>query len=443
MFDISPYSMLRYTSFRCTLKIMAEVIPFKGLLYNPKKVDVSATTAPPYDIVTPAVKEKLYENSPYNVIRVDFGKDEDDDNEEKNRYTRASRHLANWQEEGILINDDRALFYCYEIEYKVNNFTEKTRGFLGAVRIEEPGSGKIHPHEETYSKPKSDRLNILRYCNANISPIFSLFSSPEKTASSILNNIVKEPPFIQSTDGDGFIHRLWRIHSIDDIKAIKEEMADKDIFIADGHHRYETALAFKQEMEQNDMNSTGSEPYDYVLMFLANTEDAGLSLLPTHRIVEIDSNIHPKSALAKYFDIQKITSEGESGLASINRMFEIMGENSHSFGMYLTNVDAYYTLIYNGSDLDVDLPPCLRKLDVSVLHKFIFQKLLNVEHFEYEMDPGIAVERAKKGLFEAVFFLNPTDINEVRDVAMAGHRMPPKSTYFYPKLLTGMVIYKF
>jgi uncharacterized protein (DUF1015 family) len=220
-------------------------------------------------------------------------------------------------------------------------------------------------------------------------------------------------------------------------------MADKDIFIADGHHRYETALAFKQEMEQKALNSTGSEPYDYVLMFLTNTEDAGLSLLPTHRIVEVDSNIHPKSALAKYFDIQKITSEGESGLASINRMFEIMGENSHSFGMYLTNVDAYYTLIYNGSDLDVDLPPCLRKLDVSVLHKFIFQKLLNVEHFEYEMDPGIAVERAKKGSFEAVFFLNPTDISEVRDVAMAGHRMPPKSTYFYPKLLTGMVIYKF
>ena len=435
--------MLRYTSFRCIFNIMAEVIPFKGLLYNPKKVDVSATTAPPYDIVTPALKEKLYESSPYNIIRIDFGKDADDDNDEENRYTRASRHLADWQKEGILINDDKALFYCYEIEYKVNNITKKTRGFLGAVRIEEPGSGKIHPHEETYSKPKSDRLNILRYCNANISPIFSLFSSTEKNVSSILDNTVKGRPFIESTDVDGFIHRLWRIDSTDDIEAIKEEMADRDIFIADGHHRYETALAFKKEMEQKGLNNTGNEQYDYVLMFLANTEDEGLSLLPTHRIVEIDSNIHAKPALAKYFDIQKITSEGMSGPIAMNRMFEIMRGNSHTFGMYLTNVDVYYALVYNGSDLDVDLPPCLRKLDVSVLHKFIFGKLLDVEHFEYEMDPGIAVERAKKGSFEAVFFLNPTDISEVRDVALAGHRMPPKSTYFYPKLLTGMVIYKF
>lgn len=422
---------------------MAVVIPFKGVLFNPEKVDVSTTMAPPYDIVTHDLKDELYNNSPHNIIRIDFGKDKDGDNEDENRYTRASRFLSDWLEEGILLRDPEPSFYCYEIRYEVNGERKKTRGFLGAVRIEELGNGRIHPHEMTYSKPKSDRLNILKYCGANTSPIFSMYSSEEKRASSILEAVTAGVPFIQAECGDGFQHCLWRISDRASLETIMQELSDKDIFIADGHHRYETALAFKKEMEGAGAGKTGDEPFNYVLMFLSNMEEDGLTLLPTHRIVEINSDIFIKEILRKHFAIQKMSSEGITEKQARERMFQEMRKNVHTFGMFLTNADTYYTLSFNSSGLETDLPECLKNLDVTVLHKLIFEELLRIEHYEYEMDPDIAVERAKKGSFEAVFFLNPTKIRDVKEVALAGHRMPPKSTYFYPKLLTGMVLYTF
>ncbi|MBS1112163.1 MAG: hypothetical protein H6Q95_455 [Nitrospirae bacterium] len=422
---------------------MAEVIPFKGVLYNPEKVNAGLVMAPPYDIITPEHKEELYKKDPFNIIRIDFGRDSDDDNEHDNRYTRASQHLSVWLKEGALIHDQEPSFYCYEISYVINGQAKKTRGFLGAVKIEDLGTGRIHPHEMTYSKPKSDRLNILRYCQANTSPIFSLYSGSEKRTSSILENIVREKPFIEAKNGDGFSHRLWKISGGSAIEAIKKEMSDKDIFIADGHHRYETSLKFKKEMEEKGLVKTGKEPFNYTLMFLANMEDDGLTLLPTHRIVEVYSNINIKETLKKYFDIQKISSPGLSEEEMRQQMFEAMRQKAHSFGMFLTNSNNYYMLSVNVSKIDLEMPECLRSLDVTVLHKLIFEKLLKIEHYEYEMDANVAVERAKKGSFEAVFFLNPTRIHDVREVALAGERMPPKSTYFYPKLLTGMVIYKF
>lgn len=422
---------------------MAEVIPFKGVLYNPERVNAALVMTPPYDIITPEHKEELYKKDPRNIIRIDFGKDDDDDNEHENRYTRAATFLSDWLKEGILISDPETSFYCYEIGYVINGQTKKTRGFLGAVKIEELGTGRIHPHEMTYSKPKSDRLNILKYCQANTSPIFSLYSSKHKMTSSILENIVREKPFIEAKNGDGFSHRLWKISGKAEIETIEKEMSDKDIFIADGHHRYETSLKFRKEMEEKGLVKTESEPFNYTLMFLANMEDDGLTLLPTHRIVEVDSNINIKETLKKYFNVQKISAPGISEEETRQRMFEAMQKKAHSFGMFLSNSNNYYALSVNGLKVDLEMPECLRSLDVTVLHNLIFEKMLKIEHYEYEMDANIAVERAKKGSFEAVFFLNSTKIHDVKEVALAGERMPPKSTYFYPKLLTGMVIYKF
>ena len=422
---------------------MAVVIPFKGILFNPEKVDVSTTMAPPYDIVTHDLKNELYKKSSCNIIRIDFGKDKDGDNEDENRYTRASKFFSDWLAEGILFRDPEPSFYCYEIRYEIHGEKKTTRGFLGVVRIEEIGKGSVHPHEMTYSKPKSDRLNILKYCSANTSPIFSMYSSEEKLASSILEDISAGTPFIQADDGDCFQHCLWRISDTASIESIRQEMSGKDIFIADGHHRYETALAFKKEMEKAGVSNTGDEPFNYVMMFLSNMEEDGLTLLPTHRIVEIDSDIYIKETLGKHFEIRKMSSEGISEERARSRMFQEMQQNVHTFGMFLTNADTYYTLSFNSSGLEADLPDCLKNLDVTVLHKRIFEELLKIKHYEYEMDPDIAVERAKKGSFEAVFFLNSTKIRDVKEVALAGHRMPPKSTYFYPKLLTGMVLYRF
>ncbi len=419
------------------------VIPFNGILYNPEKVDATLTMAPPYDIVSHGHKDDLYKRSAHNIIRIDFGKDKDGDNEHENRYTRAAAYLNDWLEQGILTRDDEKCFYCYEIRYTIDGIEKKTRGFLGAVKIEELGKGRVHPHEMTYSKPKSDRLNILRYCKANTSPIFSLYSSEEKITSSILENITGLTPCIELEYEDGFTHRFWRINDKRQIASIEKEMSDRDVFIADGHHRYETALAFKKEMEDKGLCRTGEESFNYVLMFLSNMEDEGLSLLPTHRIIEVDSEIKIRETLKQYFDLNKISSEHITGEQAITKMLETIHSKTHCFGMYLTNTGNYYTLTFNGSALDVDLPDCLKKLDVSILHKFIFENLLKVDHYEYEMDPAAAVEKAMQGSFEAVFFLNRTLLSELKEVALAGHRMPPKSTYFYPKLLTGMAIYKF
>lgn len=399
--------------------------------------------APPYDIVPPETKESLYRRSPHNIIRIDFGKDSPEDNEQENRYTRSAESLREWLRQGVFIQDKEDSFYCYEILYSFEGRKKNLRGFLGAVRLEEFGKGRIHPHEMTYSKPKSDRLKILRYCHANTSPIFALYSSGEKLASSVLEGVATEKPFIEAKDGSGFLHRLWRITESREIESIKKELASQDVFIADGHHRYETALAFREEMREKGLIKSGKEPFNYVLMFLANMEDEGLTLLPTHRIVEIDLDINPKIALRKHFSIKKISDEGVSGRDATEKMLETMKRNNRSFGMFLTNSNTYYTLSYTASDIDEGIPECLRNLDVTILHNLIFEKLLHIERYEYEKDPYIAVERAKKGSFEAVFFLNPTDVKDVKNVALADQRMPPKSTYFYPKLLTGMVLYKF
>ncbi|UCD36401.1 MAG: DUF1015 domain-containing protein, partial [Nitrospiraceae bacterium] len=284
---------------------MAEIIPFQGIIYNTEQVSPSLTTAPPYDVVTPEAKEELYRKDSRNIIRVDFGKDLDSDTEQENRYTRAAAFISSWLQEGALIKDREPYFYCYEIQYALEGVEKKTRGFFGAVKIEEIGSGRIHPHEMTYSKPKSDRLNILRYCRANTSPIFSLYSSSDRTTSALLETIVRGKPLIEAKDGDGFTHRLWRISSSHAIRTISEEMADKDVFIADGHHRYETALAFKKEMEQDGHGGSGNEPFNYVLMFLSNMEDEGLTLLPTHRIVEVNSEINIREVLTMHFSLKK------------------------------------------------------------------------------------------------------------------------------------------
>lgn len=422
---------------------MVEIIPFKGILYNPHKVDISSVMSPPYDIVTPEFKEILYNRSPYNIIRIDFGKDNEGDNEKENRYTRASRWLNDWLKQESLIQDTEPSLYCYEISYQVNDEEKNLRGFFGAVRIEELSSGKIHPHEMTYSKPKTDRLNILRFCKANISPIFSLYSSPKRITSSILENISKRDALIEAKDGDGFIHRLWRINDKASVEAIRKELSDQDIFIADGHHRYETAIEFRNEMNKRGLLKTGSESFNYAMMFFANIEDDGLTVFPTHRLAKIKKGGEIMKLLSKYFDITTINFNPSTEKQVMQEMFKAMKDCKNSFGMFSEKETAFYILKLKDHDIKIDSHPVLKNINATILHKLIFERLLNVDKFEYEMDPCLVIEKVKKGLFQAAFFLNPTRIHDVKEVAIAGQRMPPKSTYFYPKLLTGMVIYKF
>ncbi len=408
---------------------MAEIIPFKGVLYNMSKVSGEDVMAPPYDIIAPEYKEKLYSKSPYNIVRIDSGKELEGDNELQNKHTRAANNLNSWLKDRILLGSKTPAFYAYEVDYRIKGSRKRLRGFFSLVRLEELGKG-VYPHECTHSKPKADRLNLLRACRANISPIFSLYNSPEKKASEIMNRVMLRKPYMKAKDSDGAIHRLWVVEEEKDIEIIQNDLKGKSVFIADGHHRYETALEFKKEM-----NRSGG--WDYVLMFLANMSDEGLTILPAHRLVK---NLPENSLdiLSGHFAIEILSSQDDiTGALSGYR---------HAIGFCHRNSDNLYLLRHKGSGLE-NINPALKKLDVTILHELIFKKLLNISEVTYEMDTAETREMVRKGIYDGAFFLNPTGVKDVEKVALStassGERMPPKSTYFYPKPLTGMVIYKF
>lgn len=416
---------------------MAHIIPFKGLLYNPEKVSGDDVTAPPYDVITPDYKEVLYRKSPYNIVRIDFGKEMDGDNGAGNKYTRARDFLEQWVREGILVRDEDPSFYGYEIDYLYAGERKQLKGILALVKIEELGKG-IYPHEETHSKPKADRLNLMKSCFANISPIYSLYNSPDKIASTILSGL-HEAPFISGTDADGARHSIFKITDKSQIESIVAELYDKPIFIADGHHRYEVALEFKKEMESKEgppqAGQPNSGPWDYVMMFLANMADEGITILPAHRLVRglKENDIFEK--LESEFDITRLPETVPDPRA-------LTFEGKNVFGLYMDKGRHCYILKYKRDGLS-DLPPALKCLDVVVLHELILGRDLGITDIAYEMDINEAVGRVRKGDFDGVFLLNPTGIGDVERVALSNLRMPPKSTYFYPKVLTGLVINSF
>lgn len=405
---------------------MAKIIPFKGIYYNTDKVSGDDVIAPPYDVITSVQREILYQKSPYNIIRIDFGKEIPGDNEKNNKYSRAKDYLEGWLKDGILKLDERECFYVYECEYFISGERKRLKGIMALVKVEELGKG-VYPHEATHSKPKADRLNLMRACKANISPIYSLYKSKEKITSSIIDKI-KDEPLITAHDFDGAVHRLYRICDTKDINLIINELADKPIFIADGHHRYEVALQYKKEMGK-------SGPWDYVMMFLANMVDEGITILPTHRMIKGIKREEVLYKLEPDFIIESCGLE-----CDIKKKLSLEGKNT--IGLYLGSNENWYILRYKGTDLK-DVEPVLRDLDVVILQELIIKRDLGITDVAYEMDISESLKKVKDGEFDAVFFLNPTKVEDVERVALAGQRMPPKSTYFYPKLLTGLVINKF
>ena len=417
---------------------MAKVLPFRGLLYNPAKVTGDDVIAPPYDIISPEYKETLYQKSPYNIVRIDFGKELPGDTDGRNRYTRSRDYLARWVKEGVLVRDDNPVFYAYEIDYRLSGERKRLRGILAMVEIEELGKG-VYPHEATHAKPKADRLDLMRACLANISPVYSLYSSPQRITSGILD-AVSETPCISGRDSDGALHKIYKISDRAKIELIMQELCDKPIFIADGHHRYEVALEFRKEMERSRSSFPAEEldsgpSWNYVLMFLANMAEDGISILPTHRLVKGTSASGVLRKIEKDFDVRQAPFDSD-----ITRTMSDTGKNT--FGLYLDGEEQWYILKYRGNSLG-DVPPALRDLDVVVLHELVLKRDLGITEIAYEMNIKEATDRVRRKEFDGVFLLNPTGVRDVERVALSNLRMPPKSTYFYPKLLTGMVMNSF
>jgi len=412
---------------------MAKIVPFRGILYDVSKVSIDGVFAPPYDIITPEYREELYKKSPHNIVRIDFGKEEPGDSEINNKYTRARRYFDEWINNGVLVRSERPSFYAYEMSYNINGEKKCLLGFFGLAKLEELGKGSIYPHECTYSRPKQDRLDLLRSCEANISPIFSLYKSSDKGISSILSRIVSTEPYIEARDAAGALHRLWQIAERNDIEMIQKELEDKAIFIADGHHRYETAFEFQREKSAVKPSPTDMNSYDYVLMFLSNMLNEGITILPTHRLVKkIPEDMD--MMLSQYFEIEPVIADFD--------IAKKLSDRKHVFGFLKNNGEFWNLLKYKKGDLS-DIHPDVRKIDVIILHELILKKILHIADIEYEMDIQKAVDKVRSGQFGAAFFLNPTRVEDVEKAALSSVRMPPKSTYFYPKLLTGVVINSF
>ena len=438
---------------------MADIIPFKGIRYNKEKnKDPNLVMTPPYDIISPVQQEMYYNSDEYNMIKLDLVKEFPTDTEQDNRYTRASDTFAQWLSNRVLVGEEIPSIYFYEVLYTKYGPEKKMKGFIALCRLEEFGKGKVVPHEYTLSKPKSDRLNLLRSCQANFSLIFSLYSSVDgKINKTIEGNLKNSAPDTDVVDDNGDRHRLWVVSDPAIIEAVQKEMKEKTVYIADGHHRYEASLNYRNEARQK----SGEGPYDYIMMFFANMDEPGLTVLPTHRLISGVSEDKINSlydSLVKYFRIKDFDFTNGNESVARRQLLDAMkkaGPQDHFLGMYIKGENKYSLLELKGEDVLLEIqsgkPLSWRRLDVSILQSLILQDILGFsedsisrqENLCYVKDVDDSIRKVRDEEYQAAFLLNATKIEEIRDVTETGERMPQKSTYFYPKCLTGLVINKF
>ena len=435
---------------------MAHVIPFHGTLYNPSIVgDVRQVVAPPYDIIDSVLQKTLHDRHPNNVIRLELGYELPGDNASHSKYTRASAALKDWLKSGALRRDSQPAIYYHTIEYHPpysapGTQTKLFKGFLSTVELEEFGSGKIYPHENTRAAAKTDRLNLLEACQANFSPIISLYSDPQDEILKLIEqSIASEKPRIDFQDDVGFRQRLWSVTDTSILEKVVRIMNTKQLFIADGHHRYETALNYRRGRRHQAGAPAAPQPYDNVLMLFASLEDKGLTVLPTHRVLTTPVPT-PSELLGRLEPVCDVTPFGfqSSNEPQVRRQFIEMlrnkGQAAPTFGLALRNDQQYYLLTLKTTHRPSAATSPRDRLDVSLLQHHVISILCpsqtEQEAILYSKDDHEALNWVRQGTGTAALLLNPTKVAEVQAVASAGERMPHKSTYFFPKPLTGLVM---
>lgn len=428
---------------------MPSIKPFKGIIYNKEKIkDIANVAAPPYDVIPPNMQGALYRKHKNNVVRLILGKIKNTDDKRDNRYVRAKEFFESWLNENILIKDDLSCIYIYSQKYKYcNKWTERV-GFISLVKLELKKKRAVLPHENTLKAPKMDRLNLLRCVKANISPIFMLYEDDKHKVSGILKNISKKTqPFID-VNIDNVRHRVWRLIEARVLEKIEKFMAPKDVFIADGHHRYETAINYANEIEkQAAAPQVLKDNSKYFMAYFCELDDETLTILAHHRLIKDIGYLNGED-IVKKMDEFFIIEKAASAKKLLDRLNGLKGR--HAFGMYLGRGRFYVVTLkkYNLAQ------PFMGKnskdwkgLDVAILHLFVIQNVLGIrdedDNIEFVKDPKEALRLVDKGRFKIAFFLNPTKVIQVKKVAEAGEKMPRKATYFYPKPLSGLVINKF
>lgn len=440
---------------------MAKIAPFRALRYNLDRVeDPAKVMAPPYDVISADLQEDLYERSPHNVVRLILGKMEAADDENNNRYTRAAGFFREWQEEDVLVRDEEPAIYLYDEEYAVEGIgTVVRKGFLALARLEDFASGVVKPHEKTLSGPKVDRLNLTKACSANFSPIFGLYADPCCVLEALTRDLRAGQADLEVADDDGVMHRLWQVTDPAIIDKARELLDSKSLFIADGHHRYETALNYRNLMREKVGKFTGKESFNYVLMYFANMEDQGMLIFPTHRLVHnlVDFRLTPfLASLNEFFDVEvrDLKPEDAASRQEVRKILQQKGSKKDTLALYAGSSSIYFLTLRDEKVMDrffdEKASKALRTLDVSVLHRLVLEHLLGITSEAQERQTNLKYVKnfdepfsaVRSGECQLAFLMNATRMSEVRDVANAGEKMPQKSTYFYPKLLTGLMINK-
>jgi uncharacterized protein (DUF1015 family) len=440
---------------------MAEIFPFHAYRYNPERVKLADAVTQPYDKITPAMQERYAAVSPYNLIAVEKGKPSPNDTAADNVYTRAEKALEQWIREGVMVRDSRPGVYVYFQEYAVPGTTERhtRKGFIALGRVEDYSAHVVFRHELTHSGPKADRLELLRHTRTHTGQLFMLYSDPQRQIDGVIDQIAARSRPEEAKDEYGVVHRLWPVFDSPIIADIARAMASQKLVIADGHHRYETALAYRDECRAKSKNGDRNAPYEKAMMTFFNTHGEGLLILPTHRLVsnlpsfDMDSFRRKISAIFEQEDYA-FGSDAARAVASERFQGDLRrsGESGRAFGMY---AGGSFTLLRLRRDADLqklmpELSPAQRKLDVVLLHRVLIEEGLGItpaavtagQNVSYEREIGAALEAVDRNRAQLCFLLNPVDVAQVMDIALAGEVLPQKSTDFYPKLLSGLTLYR-
>jgi len=435
---------------------MAHIEPFRALRYHPEKVSIAEVATQPYDKITPEMQERYYASSTYNFVRIILGKRSDDDSPENNVYTRAAALFRSWRTEEVLVQDPEPFLYSYSQQFTApaSNLQFERRGFIALGKLEDYPAGVVFRHEQTLAKPKADRLDLLRATRAHLEQIFVLYSDP---AQEIENAMVKaDPPVIEMTDEYGVLHRVWRITKPETIEFVRHKMQEKKLIIADGHHRYETSLNYRNEQRQqasgheDNVNVSHLAPYEFTMMTFVNMDSAGLLILPTHRVVHglAEFSVSAfRDGASNFFSVEEVDSAVTPARAST-----ILREAGRTGGALLAvTADRAFLLDRSKAPDSVFTGFSLRQqgLDVVQLHDCILGGVLGVSaqairdqrNVVYLRDASEAMKMVRQGEANVAFLMNPVRMKQVRDLAFAGEVLPQKSTDFYPKLLSGLTIY--
>jgi uncharacterized protein (DUF1015 family) len=432
---------------------VAEVRPFNGVRYNQTTIkDTGVVICPPHDVIPPQMQDDLYRRSEYNFVRIEFGRELPQDVSTDNRYTRAKATMEKWLAANVLKPEDKPVIYLHEYTFTRQGKTLIRRGIIVRVRLEEWSKRIIFPHEGTLSRSKNDRLNILWSCQANTSPVLAMFQDPEKKITALLNKEAKKKPSIKTDTLDGESHTVWVIDQPEATQQICAAFAPQPLYIADGHHRYESALMYKHEREAQ-APSTGEEGYNFIMMTLVEFNDPGLLILPPHRLVRgvKKAALHGlKDGLTSFFEMEEIPVKTPDVWPRVDRMLTGSLKDVR-FGLFGINLEKLYILGLKSTVNVNELMPAFhtdiyKKLDVCMVDHIILEKLLGTAvegeqaaSLDYKYDKQTAINSVLDGEYQLAILLNPVKAETIKAIADAGDRMPRKSTYFYPKEPAGLV----